>query len=115
MSLVSIGPITLGTYEHGNPSYSWGGSPAGSPAALGGLLTWAHAKQLRALVRHGRHQTIEGATGVLERIEFSGDLFAELSGLYVLQSANLDPSKSHTMDPEGCPFSLTAAYLGDQA
>ncbi len=116
MSLVSIGPVVLGEYEHGNPTYSWGAGGGASPAGLGGLLTWVHVKQLRELVYNsGGQVTIDGATGRLERIEFDGDLFADLSGLYVLTGFGSDPTKNHTMDANTAPFSLTATYLGDQA
>ncbi len=113
MSLVSIGPITIGEYEHGNPSFSWGSGPDDSPSSIGGLLTWTHAKQLRAFVRFGKKVTIEGAHGKLERIEFDGDLFADLSGWYVFTGFSSDPSKNHTMDPNTCPFTLSTHYLGD--
>ncbi len=113
MSLVSIGPIALGDYEHGNPSYSWGANPESSPASISGLLTWVHAKQLRALVRFGKKTTIEGAHGVLEQITFAGDLFSDLSGMYVLTGFSSDPSKGHTMSADTCPFTLTGAYIGD--
>ncbi len=116
MSLVSIGPIVIGEYEHGNPSWSWGAGGGNRPFSISGLLTWTHCEQLDELVYEGSGRvTIEGATGRLERIEYSGDLFASRSGLYVLAGFNSDPSKAHTMSPETCPFSLTGIYLGGQA
>ena len=114
MSLVSIGPIVLGELEHGNPTYSWSAGPGTSPFAIGGLLTWVHVKQLRALVdNQGAIKTIRGATGVHERIEFSGDLFGDLSGHYVLSGFNSDITKAHTMSDQTAPFTLSGTYLGE--
>ncbi len=116
MSLVSIGPIVIGALEHGNPTFSWGAGPDSSPFALGGLLTWDHVKQLRALVdNRGAKKTIRGAHGILAQIVFAGDLFANLTGAYVLTSFSFDPAKAHTMDDQTAPFALSGTYLGDVA
>ncbi len=116
MSLVSIGPIELGALEHGNPLHSWGAGHKRSPFSIGGLLTWDHVKQLLALVGNdGAHRTVRGATGTVERIIFAGDLFADLSGTYVLVDFDFSPAKSHTMDENTAPFTLSGTYLGDLA
>lgn len=116
MSLVSIGPITLGPLEHGNPNYSWGRGHRRSPFSIGGLLTWEHVRQLEALVGNdGAVKTVRGATGVVERIVFAGDLFSDRTGTYVLVDFDTSVQKSHTMSDQTAPFTLSGTYLGDLA
>lgn len=113
--LVSIGPVSLDYFEHGNPTTSMGAGPDDSHIEIGGYLSWTHVKQLRGLVRDaGGQVTIDGATGVLERIEFAG-LFAEWSGMYVITGFVSSSTWTHTMNPDTAPFTLSATYLEDQA
>ena len=119
MALVGIGPVAFGPYDHGNPSFSWGAdvSPSGlQPASIGGLMPWAKAKTLRELAANfGAATTIGGVTGVLVDIEFSGALWDGLTGPYLMTDFRDDITKAATMDPDGCPFTLAAFFIGVMA
>ncbi len=111
MGLIGIGPVELGPRDHGNPTYSWGAnaSSRSRQATIGGLMPWVKADQILQLVESSDRQTIAGTTGILEYIEFSGDLLSPKSGDYLILDFSTDPNKAHTMDPDGAPFSLSLA------
>jgi hypothetical protein len=117
VSILSIGPVPLDAYDHGNPSFSWSSDAGASGmrrASISGLLPWTTVKTLSEFVANPHaYVTIHGIEGVVDEIVFGGDLFASLSGLYLMSNFSFDPAKAHTMDPEGAPFSMSAAYLED--
>ena len=113
MPLVGIGPVAFGPFDHGNPTYSRGasGSSRGRPTTLGGLMPWVKADQLLEILDDGPRTTWRGVQGVSEYFEFTG-ILASWTGWYHITDFRTDPNKSHTMDPEGAPFTLTAIYRG---
>lgn len=107
-----IGPITV---DYRDPQIKWTGARNGiRPMQMTGLIELSAAKQLLAMsVEPSAQVMIAGFEGILEWIEFDGDIVGEFKGLYVIERVDLGVNHRFSLGgPDGyTPFSMDAALL----
>jgi len=114
-NLQAIGPVVV---DYRNPSLSWTAAPTSKgiqPCRISGTVVMESGHTLRELCANPAAQVTKGGfTGVQEWIAMTGDALGPLTGDYLLQSFDFNPDRQFVYAGR-VAFSLSAAYLGDQA
>lgn len=87
--------------------------------SIGGLFDLPAVHSLDELCSNpARQETVYGFTGVKEWCVFTGNVLSLYTGWYILQSFDPDYQREFFFGTIGAsafmPFSMSAAYLGDQ-
>lgn len=116
--LLSIGPVAV---DYRRPSLKWTSNPSNKgvrECSISGLIPLDAVHELSELVASpAEFRTIGGYTGVLEWMEFDGDVLLTFTGYYLISSFDVNIERELMFGgPTGLTaFSMSAAYLGDMA
>jgi hypothetical protein len=112
MSLVSIGPVAV---DIRMPNFSEDADPTTGGVSgfqVSGLLSWPTARSLKTLVHNpGGRRSVQGQTGVLADLVFTGDEQEALTGPYLLRSCVLGAATYTHRKIGHTPFSLVASCI----